>query len=570
MLKNRSALALLKFLFTVFAVILAGRAGLKAEAAVFTHVHTPSCYTQVTKTCTNHDLVNEYGSMEKHCWTCGCMRDMHVSIWWDVCRNGLVGNRDVSYYISCNSCGTPWRQDGPPSTSSHTYTATDIVCGMTEASPSAYVNLNVADASPTNGEVTVCADVSISDGTFSLDGVPYNFGGGYTGDSSIKVSDNGPVSVTVRSSDGREVSATVNVTNIDKTPPSVTSIDKSTSDWTESGLTITVNAGDGESGLAGAAYSFNGSPFGASNSFNVTSNGTVSVRVMDAAGNITEDSIAISNIGRDPEVVRREQEEAARKQAEEEAAKRAEEEAKRQAEAKALEAKKQEEAKKQAEVKKQAENAKKQQASKEEEQEKLIKETKLLAKSELEKDNSNSVSENSVSQNELKADVSAGEDADLLEGGKLIRVTDLTGEKYDLKEIFDIEDNLEEVSEESSEVTEDTDPDMPPLRIASAGNLLYKAGPFLLALGLLFFSFFNYIYVSVEGSKRIVTLAKIKYERDRTIVCIKKGALKSHGRYLIFYSLTSRIRLKKKKPVYVKIGDNESFIKADEGIAFKY
>ena len=103
---------------------------------------------------------------------------------------------------------------------------------------------------------------------------------------------------------------TVNITKIDKTAPTYTSITKSPSGWTNGNVTLTVNgATDSQSGLHSTAYSFSSS----NTSFNWTnsktsgtysSNRTVYVSVRDAVDNRSKksgdsyvpESVEISNI----------------------------------------------------------------------------------------------------------------------------------------------------------------------------------------------------------------------------------------------------------------------------------
>ncbi|MBO4678054.1 MAG: hypothetical protein J5626_00130, partial [Lachnospiraceae bacterium] len=287
-------------------------------AASFTHVHTDACYESVKKTCTNHHIKDSVGHTTAHCFTCQAMRDFVQIIYWDICDNYLEPKTDKAYIEYCTVCGAYRRNESKPKPGSHSYIGKDLVCGMTESTSIANVSLSAVSPAPTNGSVTLKINISDTTSEFALADAPFNFGAGNTSDSSFEVTENGTYSASVTDAKGRTVTVSCTVSCIDKANPVIDSISKSTEKWTESGLTVTVEAHDEGLGLSDAAFSFNGGEFGSSNSFKVTSNGTVSVRVRDAAGNVSEGSINIANIGRDPKVV-----EAERKAAEKAAAEKA-------------------------------------------------------------------------------------------------------------------------------------------------------------------------------------------------------------------------------------------------------
>ncbi len=82
---------------------------------------------------------------------------------------------------------------------------------------------------------------------------------------------------------------------IDRTAPTIDSVVVSPEELTRDNVIITVNAGDqGGSGLAG--YSFNGGAYSTTNTYTVSKNGDVTIKVKDNAGNETSIVKTIENI----------------------------------------------------------------------------------------------------------------------------------------------------------------------------------------------------------------------------------------------------------------------------------
>ena len=92
------------------------------------------------------------------------------------------------------------------------------------------------------------------------------------------------------------VSSSVNITKIDNTPPTITSITPSTTSWTRQ-VTIQIIATDTPSGIAGYSYN-DGATWTDAPTYTTTKNGTYKIKVRDYANNITSGTITISNIDR--------------------------------------------------------------------------------------------------------------------------------------------------------------------------------------------------------------------------------------------------------------------------------
>lgn len=99
--------------------------------------------------------------------------------------------------------------------------------------------------------------------------------------------------ITIEDKVGNKTNCPVNV-YVDKTNPSC-SISKSTNSTVES-LTLTVNGSDAHSGVSSYSWSSASSGFSSTRTKSISSNGTYSAWVKDAAGNVGGCSISVSNI----------------------------------------------------------------------------------------------------------------------------------------------------------------------------------------------------------------------------------------------------------------------------------
>lgn len=99
--------------------------------------------------------------------------------------------------------------------------------------------------------------------------------------------------ITIEDKVGNKTNCPVNV-YVDKTNPSC-SISKSTNSTVES-LTLTVNGSDAHSGVSSYSWSSSNSGFSSTRTKFISSNGTYSAWVKDAAGNVGGCSISVSNI----------------------------------------------------------------------------------------------------------------------------------------------------------------------------------------------------------------------------------------------------------------------------------
>lgn len=144
----------------------------------------------------------------------------------------------------------------------------------------------------------VTVTVKASDSQSGLASKPYSFdGGNYTESNSITVTANRNVSISVKDAVGNVTSKTISVTNIDTTNPVVGAMTPNTTAWTNKDVKVTVSASDGQSGLDGKPYSYDGGAnFVGSNEYVMTDNGTLKVIVRDKVGNSASQSIKVTNI----------------------------------------------------------------------------------------------------------------------------------------------------------------------------------------------------------------------------------------------------------------------------------
>lgn len=521
--------------------------GLNADAASFSHVHTDACYHEEQDTCSNHYIWAEPGSNVFYCPHCGTMQTFNMVVYWDICRNGLIPKKDIAYVETCSVCGAKRRNETPGTPGGHEYIKKELVCGFTEEGTAAAVSLGASSSEPTNSSVTIKANVNVKDSSFSLASAPFNFGKGWTTDASFEVCENGTYTVSVQDSMGRVVSESITVNCIDKTAPVIASVAKSTEAWTEAGVTITVNASDEGLGLSDAAFSFNGGDFGSSNTYTVKSNGDVTVKVRDKAGNIAQTTVKIGNIGKDPAVVAAEKAAAEKAAAEKAAAEKAAAEkaaADRAAAEKAA-------AEKAAAEKAAADKARALADLKNKEKEEALKAETLL-KEDAENETSEDIPEDDISQNEAK----------------LITIQDFTDDGTGVSSGMSGEDSLDMDMPESTEESFAGDEQLRFVN-ASSGSLPLIMGGSLAVIGLLFISFFSYIYVSKDGKKKIICLCKVRKNPDGIVVIIPQNKLKTHGRFLISISFWKRKKTEK-LPVKVLIEGEENIINTDEGVTFKY
>ena len=153
--KRNHGLRALISLIAVVSVFMTG--SLNGYAGGFTHRHTDSCYRTVTKTCSNHRIWVEHNTNTYHCTTCLVQTTFNQDVYWDICNNGLTGNRDAGYVQRCSVCGTLRRNDTNVKPVSHNYNVRECVCGFEDGASEADVNLTADSTAWTKDGVNLNA-----------------------------------------------------------------------------------------------------------------------------------------------------------------------------------------------------------------------------------------------------------------------------------------------------------------------------------------------------------------------------------------------------------------------------
>lgn len=151
---------------------------------------------------------------------------------------------------------------------------------------------------PINTEVVVTADAV--DLGLGLDTSAYNFNNeGWQSSANYTVTANGTYTLVVRDKAGNTSESSFVVSNLDFEKPVITWCTPSTIEPTNQDVTFNVGATDNEGGLglSDKPYRINGvCEWQASNDLVVTQNGTYTIEVTDAAGNIASVSREVTNI----------------------------------------------------------------------------------------------------------------------------------------------------------------------------------------------------------------------------------------------------------------------------------
>ncbi len=250
-------------------------------------------YDRVTKS--TAVLIDSYGVDE------GGRLDLDPSHDYDVVLDAYGGTT----IVTCSECGYAKKFEGSYTVFFEAWGnyAAQITSQPQDASGNCgdSVTFSVAGKCVTAYQWQMCINdlwTNIYDGALSSDGMSVsNCNRNTLTVSGLRSSINGTkVRCMVRGRDGNQVASNeARITAVDSSGPSV-SVSKSTEDPVNGPVVLTVSASDADSGLADAPYSYNGSGYCASNTFEVSENSVVEVAVMDRAGNVTRESVSVTNI----------------------------------------------------------------------------------------------------------------------------------------------------------------------------------------------------------------------------------------------------------------------------------
>lgn len=257
---------------------------ISGEEVYFIHSHVAGCKKSESASCAGNHAFYYHTSEEGtyHCNNCNAQTTHKIEI--DVYRCADLGNAvtwQQNGYTKCKICGTihsEWRAD--PGT--HPLSKETITCGLSQGEPVSSVKI-IADGAWTNQGVTLTAKQTVLKNDWS-DNITFSWGG-----ESFFVTENGAYTVNAVNSAGASITASIEISCIDKNAPVILSVSGNTQGMTASGISVSVTAEDRESGLADAPYSVDGgATWTAGSSFWVEEGRAVSLRVRDKAGNTSE------------------------------------------------------------------------------------------------------------------------------------------------------------------------------------------------------------------------------------------------------------------------------------------
>ncbi|MDE6419910.1 MAG: hypothetical protein K2K87_05200 [Lachnospiraceae bacterium] len=218
--------------------------------------------------------------------------------------NVSVGFNGTDYIYVCGQCGFRWSSPGkvdePRCHGPVTRTYYEVNCGKEGAAA-----VSFSCEKSTQGwtkELDLTASYFVHEGDISISGFLWNDS---PGGAVCHVTENGTYTLGLAGSGNVDFSPTVSVKvdHIDNMPPDISSFQTASDAWGSS-VQLIVNACDGESGLAGEAYSYDGGvSWRSSNTYTVTANGGYSVCVRDAVGNVSTAETTVERVDCAPPTV---------------------------------------------------------------------------------------------------------------------------------------------------------------------------------------------------------------------------------------------------------------------------
>ena len=220
------------------------------------------------------------------------------------------GEYDIAGIIEYNQYGEYFirvgivnEEDGSINWSYEVYRYVNGLQMITDDSAPSISSVSQNPAGWTTEEVILT--INTEDTIVGLEDKAYSFDGGITWQESntkTYTENTNDIRIQVRDNLGNIATAeTINIGQIDKTVPTITSITGNPANWTSENVTLIVNANDTISGLSAQAYSFDGgTTWQESNMKTYTENTNgITIKVRDNAGNIaTANTIDITKIRR--------------------------------------------------------------------------------------------------------------------------------------------------------------------------------------------------------------------------------------------------------------------------------
>lgn len=285
--------------------------GLTTQAAEFKHNHTGGCYSTKTVQCTaTHTMSTENEQGTRHCPNCGGQKSHTTYVYWDLCQG--IGQRfEQGGYHVCNTCGGTSYSWGSNSSRKHNVSKQVLSCDKSNAATGTLWIKNVVTEWTTES-VTLEAGVTIHSSALALAQQPYSWDNqaSWSDETTRQVTENGTYTIYAKSSGGTIVGENITVNNIDRTGPILKAVERSTSDWTNQDVTLSLMAEDLQPegnlgcGLTDKPYSYDGGEaYVAENRLTVSGNGIYEVQLMDSLGNVGYGQIEVNNIDKEVPVI---------------------------------------------------------------------------------------------------------------------------------------------------------------------------------------------------------------------------------------------------------------------------
>lgn len=249
---------------------------------IFTHIHGEECYEEVLLSCDSlHTRTVTVEKQIMNCQTCNGGTSHHLVVYTWTCPKQEV-SWQMDCYSACDICGTyhsRWSNGIP---GDHHYTARQLSCSLMEGEQTAIVKI-VADDAWTNGNLELTATCNMLKQDLSSDNITLSWENG-----KLLATENGTYTVTATNSAGVTVTSMIEIANIDKIAPVIEMLSGNEDTMTEHKIDVSVSAQDKESGLAEAAFSWDGGVTWTSETvFGIETGKNVTLAVRDKAGNIS-------------------------------------------------------------------------------------------------------------------------------------------------------------------------------------------------------------------------------------------------------------------------------------------
>lgn len=265
----------------------------------FYHSHRPACYERKLVTCTDHWRYVSTTPKTQNCPPCGGMRESTYYSSIEYCPSRNIYYEHGGYFI-CNTCGSKNQPMGNFGGIWNDAVEKDVLkCTISEGALEASAAMEVSATNWTKDSVQISLKLTAIAAGYQPGKLVYSFDGGvsFQEASTFLVTQNSTVQGVVKDDLGRTIEKSILVENIDKVAPDIQRFYPEKDNWSSGNLKLLVQASDSDSGISGAAFSFDqGLTFVSDNYLEVSESGTYQVIVRDAAGNTSQTSVSVTKI----------------------------------------------------------------------------------------------------------------------------------------------------------------------------------------------------------------------------------------------------------------------------------